>query len=992
MSDDRRYPRRLIEVELPIKAISAHARREKAIRHGHISTLHIWWARRPLAACRAVILAALWPDPADTLCPERFRAEAAKTMEEWRNRRGGMQRNWDDPTAVRAALLDFIADFANWDNSTSRDYLETARCLVQVAHESLGGAPGTRPLVFDPFAGGGAIPVEALRVGADAFASDLNPVAVLLNKVVLEYIPKHGLRLAEEIRRWGAWVKEQAEKELARFYPSDPDGAVPIAYLWARTVRCEGPGCGAEVPLLRSLWLSKKRDRLVAVRLIPRADAATVDVEIVQKPRAADADRGTVRRGSATCPRCNYTTPVKAVRAQLKARRGGAADAKLLCVVTTRPGQTGRFYRLPENRDLEAVRAAAAELREREAAHSSTPSLVPHERFSGAEPRRIPVPLYGIECIGDLFTPRQALALSTLVRLVREGGGRCRQESDPSLAEAVQTCLALVASRQADYTSSLCSWHLPGEKVNHTFGRQALPMVWDFTEVHPLSGSTGDFGGALAWVAKVCEANVATASCSGHAQLASATSPPLPDDAAHAFITDPPYYFSVPYADLSDFFYVWLRRTLTDIHPGLLQRETVDRTEECIQNLPHSEVADQQKSRTDYERVMEKALSEGRRVARPDAIATIVFAHSETQAWEAFVAALIRAGWVVTASWPIDTEMGSRVLAQRQSVLASSIHLACRPRENRDGSMLTELVGDWRAVLHELPIRIHEWMPRLAKEGVVGADAIFACLGPALEIFSRYSRVEKASGERVELREYLEHVWAAVAREALSMIFEDADATGLEEDARLTAMWLWTLSAGANGGNGDSGAAADDGDEPIGEDDGEEGAGEAKLTTGFSLEFDAARKIAQGLGAHLEDLGRVVEINGDQARLLSVTERTAHLFGKDQAQRAPARRIKKVKQLALFEELDAAEKDAGWGDVGLPPLGVTTLDRVHQAMVLFAAGRGEALKRFLVEEGVGRDATFWKLAQSLSALYPAGPAEKRWVDGVLARKKGLGFG
>ncbi len=282
-------------------------------------------------------------------------------------------------------------------------------------------------------------------------------------------------------------------------------------------------------------------------------------------------------------------------------------------------------------------------------------------------------------------------------------------------------------------------------------------------------------------------------------------------------------------------------------------------------------------------------------------------------------------------------------------------------------------------------------MPRLAREGVVGADAIFACIGPALEIFSRYSRVEKASGEKVELREYLEQVWAAVAREALLMIFQDADATDLEEDARLTAMWLWTLSTSANS-NGAASASDDDVGESAGEDDEDESTGKAKSGAGFSLEFDAARKIAQGLGAHLEDLGRVVEIKGDQARLFSVAERARHLFGKDQAQRTPARRAKQVKQLTLFEELEAAEKDAGWGDVGLPPLGETTLDRVHQAMVLFAAGRGEALKRFLVEEGVGRAATFWKLAQSLSALYPSGTDEKRWVDGVLARKKGLGLG
>jgi putative DNA methylase len=267
-------PKRLIEVDLPIKRISAHARREKSIRHGHISTLHIWWARRPLAACRAVICAALWPDPAGEHCPPSFPEAARKEMTAWARdhatlaspeslqRLVAIQRNPDllsEPKELRAALLDFIADFANWDNSTVRAYLETNRVLTEAAHEALGGAPGTRPLVVDPFAGGGAIPLEALRVGADAFASDLNPVAVLLNKVVLEYIPKYGQRLADEVRKWGEWIKKEAEKELADFYPKDPDGATPIAYLWARTIRCEGPGCGAKVPLIRSLWLATRR-------------------------------------------------------------------------------------------------------------------------------------------------------------------------------------------------------------------------------------------------------------------------------------------------------------------------------------------------------------------------------------------------------------------------------------------------------------------------------------------------------------------------------------------------------------------------------------------------------------------------------------------------------------------------------------------------------------------------------------------------------------
>src|SRR5438477_8002677 len=343
-------PKRLIEVDLPIARISAHARREKSLRHGHISTLHIWWARRPLAACRAILCAAFWPDPADPECPEVFRRSARNEMARWvRNnlkllsnqsleRFVAFQKNPDklnDNKELRCALLDFIADFSNWDNSNVNEYLETSRSLTQSAHEAMGGLPGTRPLVVDPFAGGGSIPLESLRIGADAFASDLNPVAVLLNKVVLEYIPKYGQKLADEVRKWGRWIKEQAEKELGAFYPKDPDGATPIAYLWARTITCEGPGCGAEVPLMRSFWLAKTSSKSIALRIVPNPEKKCVDFEIVENAKARDVGEGTVRRGSAECPVCGYTTPVASVRRQLKERRGGAADARLLTVITT---------------------------------------------------------------------------------------------------------------------------------------------------------------------------------------------------------------------------------------------------------------------------------------------------------------------------------------------------------------------------------------------------------------------------------------------------------------------------------------------------------------------------------------------------------------------------------------------------------------------------------------------------------------------------------
>jgi adenine-specific DNA methylase len=965
------YPKRLIEVDLPIKKISEHARREKSIRHGHISTLHIWWARRPLAACRAVICAALWPDPVDPLCPDMFKEDAASIMARFWNPLGRTDMDFKESIALRKSLLDFIADFANWDNSTDQRYLETARALTQSAHESLGGALGSRPLLVDPFAGGGSIPLEALRVGADAFASDLNPVAVLLNKVVLEYIPRYGQKLADEVLKWGEWIKKEAERELVKFYPKDPDGATPIVYLWARAITCEGPGCRAEVPLMRALWLAKKNCRSVALKIIPNKEEKRVDFEIVQEVKAQDVGEGTVRRGSVTCPVCGYTTPVASVRKQLKARRGGAADARLFCVVTTRPGHPGRFYRLPTERDLEAVRNATKELERRKSMHTGMLSLVPDEPTPSSKGHRAvsSVILYGMEEWGDLFTCRQALALITLARLVREAGERLAAENDLGMAIAVQTCLALAVDRCANQFTSLSKWHNGREVVDGVFARQALPMLWDFGEINPVGNEGGYWRGAIKWIVSILENLIFP--YEGQATCATATSHPLSDDAAQIMFTDPPYYDAVPYADLSDFFYVWLKRTVSAHHPTLFQKLLTPNSEQVI--VWHQNSAEEMK---EFERKMGIALAEGRRVLSPKGIGVIVFAHKSTSGWEAMLQAMIDAGWIFTGSWPIDTEMGSRMNAMGTASLASSIHLVCRPREDACGEVRTDDIGDWREVLSELPQRIHAWLPGLAKEGIVGADAIFSCLGPALEIYSRYSRVEKVSGEVVTLKEYLGEVWAAVSREALSTIFS-GDTTGFEEDARLTAMWLWTLSAGANG-------ATDVQEDEESEDESPE---KAKVS-GFVLEYDAARKIAQGLGVSLENIPSIVEVKKDKARLLPVSERTSYLLGRETV--APRRQKKdKMPQMTLSGEVAAKgtlESEAtGKGFAA----GKTVLDRLHQVMLLFASSQGEALSAFLMEHGP--DQSLWSLAQALAALYPVGSEERRWVEGVLARKKSLGI-
>lgn len=976
------YPKRLIEVDLPIKRISEHARREKSIRHGHISTLHIWWARRPLAACRAVICAALWPDPVDELCPQVFREAATAAMN------GFAQRAMADKTidekasalsmgrwsalvkqplvadnaqhwnVLRFALLDFIADFANWDNSTHATYLETSRALTQAAHEALGGLPGTRPLVVDPFAGGGAIPLEALRVGAEAFASDLNPVAVLLNKVVLEYIPKYGQRLADEVRKWGAWVKDQAENELAEFYPPDPDGATPIAYLWTRTIKCEGPNCGVEVPMLNQLWIKKKGFPTYGYKLT--SNNKLIEVDIVCNPPAKEIHDGTAKQGTVTCPACGFTMNANRVR---EIGRESGMGKRLISVVLSIPDSYERKFRAPIKQDFDAFIQAQVTLKEIASKAKFPRNLeteIPH-----TELRRISVPLYGLNSFKDLFLERQILAFSIFELIVQ----RLKIElsnnvQDQSLLNAILTTLVLGISNTLHYNMNL-STYLSNGMVSAFIQGTSLAMRSDFAEANPIMNKlVGGLDFAFSQIDKLLANSFQSSELSGVAEHLTATNVSLPDNIASLLCTDPPYYDSIPYSHLSDVFYIWNRSCLGEIYPSMMNTPLVTKDSEIVEDRAHSK-SPSIKGADFFEREMQRALAEGKRVIKDKDLAIVVFAHKSTKGWEAMLSSLIEAEWTVTSSWPVDTERPARMNAFQNASLLSSIHVVCRPR-------LTAIVGDWRDVLQELPGRIHSWLPRLAQEGVVGADAIFACLGPALEIFSRYARVEKASGEIITLGEYLEYVWGAVSREALNMVFAGADTTGFEEDARLTAMWLWTLST----------------------DDNESDSSQVVASTGYTLEYDAARKISQGLGAHLEQLTHLVEIAGSNARLLPVAERTKYLFGKEgvtsgSKSRKPASGIQ---QISLLDQLPA-EAAAEWRleEQAVAQLGRTMLDRVHQAMLLFAAGHSDALKRFLVTDGIGQDEGFWRLAQALSALYPANTDEKRWVDGILARKKGLGF-
>jgi putative DNA methylase len=952
-----RLPRRLIEVDLPIASISAHARDGRSVHHGHITAIHIWWARKPLPSCRAILLAAALPDPADDACPPVFRQVAVEALASLDS-----QPLDNDREALRRRLLRLISDNASWQVARDPGYAAVVRRLVAAAHEALHG-PGL-PLLADPFCGGGSIPLEALRAGASAYASDLNPVAALISKVTLEYVQRYGQRLFEEVARAGESIDQLLCDELSRYFPSG-DGPTPVAYVSFRRIRCDGPECGAEVVLSSKFQLARRGARSVGL-VLAGWDGGTPRFDLLEGPLAS-FPAATVRRGAASCLKCGFTMPVERVREQLTQKGGGSQDALLVAVATANADGT-RGFRRPTVVDQAAIAAAVDAVAALDADHGGLPVL-PDEPLPPIGSLGFRVQRYGMTRWRDLFTARQLVTLSTLVRLLREVLPDDR--APDGLGVAVRSCLALAVDRVADHQNTGCSWNPSGSALPHLFTRQAIPIIWDFGEANPLASSSGSWSGAVQHVVRGLR-NALVTDYGADVGLASASHHPLPTDCAHILITDPPYYDAIPYADLSDFFYVWLRRMVGDDHPGLFGSATVMRDDECIVNRVVG------KDSAYYRRVMTQALAEARRVTRPDGVGVIIFAHKSTTGWEDLLAAMIEAGWIITASWPIDTENAGRLRAQNSAVLASSIHLVCRPREHSDGRLITDTVGDWREVLSALPGRIHAWMPRLAEEGVVGADALFACLGPALELFSRFARVEKVSGEVVPLSEYLVHVWGAVAREALSMIFEDADTTGLEADARVTAMWLWTLAGGQR-----ESPDADTSDEPLIDVDEVDGA-----IGRYTLEFDAARKIAQGLGARLEELGTLVEVKGGMARLLSVRERRDVLLGT--AARTPVlgRAVKGGRQAGLFESVTVELAATG----GKPPEpGQTTLDRLHQAMLLFGAGQAEVLKRFLVESAIGEQPIFWRLAQALSAIYPPGSDENRWVDGVLARKKGLKF-
>jgi len=751
------YKRKLIEVALPLEDINKEAAREKSIRHGHPSTLHLWWARRPLAAARAVLFAQLVDDP--SAHPDRFPTPEAQLAE-------------------RERLFVIIRDLVKWENSTNETVLAAAR------KEIWDSCDGNPPPILDPFAGGGSIPLEAQRLGLEAHASDLNPVAVLINKALIEIPPKWAgkppvhpnaksqLRwrgaegLAEDVRCYGKWIRDEAERRIGHLYPkaklSDGTMATVIAWIWARTVTCPNPACGGTMPLVRSFWLGKKNGKERYVRPVP--DGKRVRFEICG-PHGLPRD-GTVGRTGAECLLCGTLVPLTYIRAEGKAGRMGA---QLMAIAAA--GTRTRYYLAPN----EEHETAADVPRPADAPDAEIPY----------NPRYLTAPNYGMVSWADLFTSRQLTALMTLCDLVTEARARVLSDTaDRSYADAISLYLSFAVSKIADNSSSLCLWmYMPSkEGTAHTFGRAALPMVWDYAEGNPFRSGPCDFAENCEWIGRVLDGLYRAASATDSANASDA----LGRDYRNLLLaTDPPYYDNVPYADLSDFFYVWLRRSASGAFPELFRTVLTPKAAELvadpIRQGGHAE------SERFFRDGFSRLFSQIRKSPVADFPISLFYAFKQSESgqeghsstgWETLLDGVIASGWQVTATWPMRTERTGRVREIGSNALASSIVLACRPRFG--DALTTDRRGFLALLREELPARLKE----LQHGNIAPVDVAQAAIGPGMAVFSRHRQVAEPDGSAMGVRTALQLI-NQVLYEALGEQEGDFDT-----DSRWCVKWF----------------------------------------------------------------------------------------------------------------------------------------------------------------------------------------------------------
>ena len=1028
---------RLIEVAFPLKQTSLDSVHEKTVRHGHISTLHIWPARRPLAACRAALIATLLPDPGDKEERDRLLERLAGHVVQKTKK-----RKLPSGKIEEVVTEETEGGILHWGRESGPD-LAWFREKIREAYG------GRAPKVLDPFAGGGAIPLEAMRLGCEATAVDINPVAWFILKCTLEYpqrlagqtrpLPEFALRdrefmteyfkaqglkgtqlqaeldhlsetpsaqpvlftddavrsmhyaadLAWQVRAWGRWVLSRAQHELAPYYPTYADfqplakGSRPVngdeprlvpshedgtpdldalnaesskeyladprnsrwvakptvAYLWARAVTCKG--CRAKVPLLKTRWLCRKESKRVLLTMRPATDRNDVVFGIetgAPKPEGSSSQRrehdkhagaGTMSKAGARCPNCGTIMTMEDLRLEGQSGRMSALSTAVIV-----EGINGKEYRLPTSFELAQAESSHTKL---EALYQGIPFGIPNEPTpgpAGSKSNSSSLRMYGLTEWSRVFTPRQLLAIGTIVESTRASRTVMPNMGYPAeWVEAIGAQLAIAVDKLADYIASLCMWHLTGEKMSHVFMRYAFPMNWDYAELNPLSDSSGNYTACVDWVARVAAHTTKTLNGAPSPSVLRQSATTLGDSigTVDVVITDPPYYDAISYSDIMDFFYVWLRRTIhglsgdMDVNfdsPLAPKWDHAANDGELIDN-PSWFGGDRDRSKQVYESGMMSVFAACHARLTLDGRLVVVFAHKNPDAWEALVSAIIRAGFVVDGSWPIQTEMGNRTRALSSAALSSSVWLVCkkRPETTRPG---------WdKSVLAEMQANITTRLRDFWDAGIRGPDFVWAATGPALEAYSKYPVVKKADepGQVLTVTEFLGHVRRMVVEFVVGRVLSGGAEAAAGLDDATTYYLLHRNDFGMD-------------DAPIG----------ACILYAISC----------GLSDH--DLA-------DHYDLLARTGGAAEVEVDDEAEgEVEEEESGKGNTVRLKPWSGRKGKSLGYEGPGGRP--APLIDQVHRLMHLWRAGDVTAVDDYLEARGLRRNALFGQLLQALIELAP----------------------
>ncbi len=983
---------RLIEVAFPLKQASLDAVHEKYVRHGHISTVHIWPARRPLAACRSTLLTALLIDPGN-------QAERLRLLE----RIGGkiVSKEQTKRSAAKTETIkreETSGGILHWGTEVSPE-VDTFRGLARAAYA------GRAPRVADPFSGGGAVPLEAMRLGCEVTAIDVNPVAWFLLKCTLQYpqslsgqsapLPpfassqpsspsqqqpaeKKSKKRAEEPKKvpsqpqlfqrtdadlaghivaWGQWILARAKEDLDSYFPVVKNRPT-VGYLWARTIECKN--CRATVPLLKTRWLCKKDKKRVLLEMAPNRDRSGVHFDVksgvavgggnATQRREHDKrlSQGTMSSSGATCPCCGVVTAMEDIRLEGHAGRIGTT---MTAVVVD--GLAGKEYRLPTKEEYRASSPPPAEVAK---AFAALPfgALVEPINTGSIRKGGVSITRWGFKTWGDVFTSRQQLTLAVFAhttRLAREEMRRLGYSAQ--WIEALGAYLSLVFDRLANQCSSVSRWHNKGEKIEGTFSRFALPIMWDFAEVNPLGDTTGGYTSAVTWVAlAVSHFMAATRSAPPPTVLcgSAATSAVWPT-MMDLIVTDPPYYDAIPYADLMDFFYVWLRRTASGLSPEIdkaFSTPVIPKWDDALQDgeLIDDESrfsGDSAKSKAAYEDGMSRVFQQCSAHLEPDGRLVIVFANKQPDAWETLVSAMIRAGFVVNGSWPIQTEMGTRTRALTSAALSSSVWLVCkkRPESARPG---------WdNQVLDEMRRKIHSRLREFWDAGIRGPDFVWAGTGPALEAYSSHPVVKKANepGALLGVSEFLRHVRRIVVDFVVGRVLTrdggDASVSGLDD---VTTYYLLHRNDFSF----------------------------ADAPAGACILY----AVSCGLSDHdLTDNADLLVKTGSKAGGAERSDDEDDVSSDGESDETPGEGSGNKMKLRGWEQ--RKRKGMGYDAEGRPaPL----IDQIHRLMHLWKAGDVNKVEEYLDARALRKNQLFHKLLQALIELAEAGGDERSLLESI----------